>query len=171
VTNAIPVLDELAEVPSGWVHVEKRIHPGEDLVVPGAYFKWYDIREAAQEATPEISEQARDYLRSEVDAGNMVFRNELGFAMLHRDGGYYLIVAVWRSKDELWTGIFFRDEDGAFKKYPVKPDALRATMNVVELDATAHERRAWARYLRSARDEAAKRAYIEDYCTGVVGTP
>jgi hypothetical protein len=171
VTKAITTLDGLAEIPAGWTHVEKRIHPGEDLSLPGAYLKWYDIREAGQAATPEVSEQARQYLRTEAAEGRIRLQQELGYALLHHDGdGHYLIVGVWRSKDELWTGIFFRDTDG-FKPYPAKPDALRATQNVVELDATSHERRAWARYLRSARDEAAKRAYVEDYCTGVVGTP
>jgi hypothetical protein len=171
VTKTDPMLDELAEIPADWAHTAKRIYPGVDLSLPGAYLKWYDIREEGQAATPEVSDEARDYLRAEVAAGRIQFQQELGYALLHLDGGgYYLIVAVWRAKDELWTGIFYRAADG-FKAYPVKPDALRATQNVVELDATAHERRAWSRYLRSARDEAAKRAYIEDYCTGVVGTP
>jgi hypothetical protein len=169
VTEPIPVLRELAEIPADWTHVEKRIYPGKDLDLPGAYLKWYDIREADEPATPEITEEAREYLRAEAAAGRIEFKQELGYAMLHVDGGYYLIVAVWR-KDELWTGIFFRDTDG-FKVYPAKPGLLRATQSVVELDCTAHERRAWSRYLRSARDEAAKRTYIEDYCTGAVGPP
>jgi len=169
VTEPIPVLRELAEIPADWKHIYKEIHPGKDLEVAGAYLKWYDIREADEAATPEISEEAREYLRAEAAAGGIEFKQELGYAMLHVDGGYYLIVGVWR-KDELWTAIFFRDTDG-FKPYPAKPGLLRATQSVVELDTTAHERRAWSRYLRSARDEAAKRTYIEDYCTGVVGPP
>jgi hypothetical protein len=32
--------------------------------------------------------------------------------------------------------------------------------------ATVHERLAWIRYLRSDRDEAAKRAYLADVFTG-----
>lgn len=168
-TKAITELNELADIPADWVHQEKVIHPGEDLRVPGAYLKWYDVRAADEPATPEISEEAREYLRAEAAAGQLEFKQDLGYAMLHVDGGYYLVVGLWR-KDELWTGIFFRDTDG-FKRYPVKPGAFRATQSVVELDATAHERRAWARFLRSPRDEAAKRAYIEDYCTGIVGVP
>lgn len=168
-TKAITELSELADIPDEWVHVAKRIYPGEDLRLPGAYLKWYDIREEGEEAAPAISEQARQYLRDQAESGELEFENELGYAQLHHDGGYYLIVGLWR-KDELWTAIFFLDGD-EFKRYPAKPGAFRATQNVVELDTTAHERRAWARFLRTDRGEAAKRAYIEDYCTGVVGVP
>src|SRR5262245_16907853 len=168
-TKAMTELNGFADVPEDYVHQEKEIHPGEDLRLEGAYLKWYDIRPAADAATPEISEEAREYLRSEAAAGNLDLRGDLGYAMLHVDGGYYLIVGLWR-KDELWTGIFFRDTDG-FTRYQVKPGAFRPTQSVVELDTTAHERRAWARFLRTSRDEAAKRAYIEDYCTGIVGVP
>src|SRR3954452_24288230 len=103
-TKAITELGELADIPAEWVHVDKRIYPGEDLRLPGAYLKWYDIREAGEEAAPAISERARQYLRDQAEAGELEFQNELGYAMLHHDGGYYLIVGLWR-KDELWTGI------------------------------------------------------------------
>jgi hypothetical protein len=168
-TDVTTGLAELADIPADWVHQEKSIHPGDDLRLPGAHLKWYDIRAADVPATPEISEQARQYLLAEAEAGRLDLKGDLGYAMLHVDGGYYLIVGLWR-KDELWTGIFFRDTDG-FKPYVIKPGAFRPTQNVVELDTTAHERRAWARFLRSARDEAAKRVYLADYCTGIVGVP
>jgi hypothetical protein len=54
----------------------------------------------------------------------------------------------------------------AFQVYPTREGILRPTQCVLELDATSHERRAWSRYLRSSRDEAAKLAYQEDRCTG-----
>jgi hypothetical protein len=173
VTEPIPVLRELAEIPADWTYVYRQIDPGKDLAIPGAYLKWYDIRIPEDPAFPEVSEEAREYLRTEAAAGNIAFKQDLGYAMLElEESGYYLIVCVWRT-EELYTGIFVRDTNG-FTRYPLKPetpDTLHATQSVAELDCTAHERRAWSRYLRSARDEAAKRTYIEDYCTGVVGAP
>ena len=88
--------------------------------------------------------------------------------MLHLDGeGYFLLVCVWRNTNELWQVLYGRDDTG-FHPYPPKDGALRPNQNIFELDATAHERRAWSRFLTSARDEAARAAYVADRCTGVL---
>ncbi|KOX03164.1 MULTISPECIES: hypothetical protein [Micromonospora] len=165
-TQTISHLDDLAEYPSDWKHQDKQIFPGENLAVPGGYLKWYDIRLADQEATPEVSDEARAFLRAEVEAGRLEFRKEIGFVMLHRDGAkYFMLVCVWRDKTEMWQGLYYKDQEG-FLPYPPKPGFLRPTQEVVELDCTSHERRGWSRYLQSNRDAAAKQAYIDDACTG-----
>jgi hypothetical protein len=159
-------LDDLANYSADWTHRDKEIHPGDELVLPGAYLKWYDIRRADQPATPEVTEQAREYLRAEAAAGRLELRNEMGFVLLHRDGEkFFMLVCVWRDKNEMWQGLFRRGRDG-FEVYPTRQGLLRPTQCVLELDATSHERRAWSRYLRSSRDAAAKRAYLDDLCTG-----
>ena len=159
-------LSGLAEYPVDWSHLEKQIYPGENLSLPGAYLKWYDIRAAHEDATPRVTEEARDFLRAEVAAGHLEFRGELGFVLLHRVGEeYFMIVCAWRNKNEMCEAIYAKDE-ASFKPYLIPQDGLRPVQEVVELDATAHERRAWSRYLRSARDTAAKQAYLDDVCTG-----
>jgi hypothetical protein len=164
--STIPVLEELAEYPADWTHRDKQIYPGPNLTLPDACLKWYDIRRADQEATPEVSEEAREFLRTEAAGGRLEFRKELGFVLLHRDGEkYFMLVCVWRDKNEMWQGLFYKDDSG-FLPYPPKPGPLRPTQCVIELDATSHERRGWSRYLRSARDTAAKQAYLDDICTG-----
>ncbi len=62
----------------------------------------------------------------------------------------------------------FADVTGGFQPYPQRESLLKPTRDISEFDATAHERRAWSTYLSSARDQQAKRAYIEDRCTGVL---
>ncbi len=42
----------------------------------------------------------------------------------------------------------------------------RATYRVWELGVVWHERSAWVRFIESARDEDAKRAYLEDRTLG-----
>lgn len=159
-------LDGLAEYPAAWQHVTKLIFPGENLSLPGAYLKWYDIRLEDQPATPDVSDEARAFLRTEAAEGRIEFRDELGYVLLHRCGEmYFMIVCVWRNKNEMCQAIYARDDSG-FQPYQAAPGALRATQEVVELDATAHERRAWSRYLQSKRDAPAKQAYIDDACTG-----
>jgi hypothetical protein len=165
-TQTMPHLDGLAEYPADWRHGGKQIYPGENLALPGAHLKWYDIRHARDAAAPEVSDEAREYLRAEVAAGRLEFRNELGFVLLHRASGkYIMLVCIWRDMNEIWQGLFCKDGEG-FLPYPVQPGLLRPTQDVIELAATAHERRCWSRYLRSARDTAARQAYIDDVCTG-----
>ncbi|WP_409464613.1 hypothetical protein [Amycolatopsis sp. GA6-003] len=161
-------ITRLAEISADYQHVEKSIVPADDLSLPGAHLKWYDIYLAGRDTPAEIRDQAREFLRAEVEAGQLEFRDELGYAMLHLDGeGYFLLVVVWRNTNEMWQTLYGRDENG-FHPYPPKEGALKPTQNIFELDCTAHERRAWSRYLTSARDEAAKRAYIDDKCTGIL---
>jgi hypothetical protein len=47
-------------------------------------------------------------------------------------------------------------------------DSHRGVMCVWEFGAIAHEHVAWTAYLRSARDEAAKRAYLTTQYTGLI---
>ncbi|WP_256642270.1 hypothetical protein [Streptomyces murinus] len=165
-TASVLNLAEVADYPADWQHAEKRIHPGEHLNLPGALLKWYDIRTPEQEATPGVTEEARAFLRAEAAAGRLEFRGEMGFVLNHRcDDKYFMIVCVWRNKNEMCQAIFARDESG-YGPYQAAPGTLRATQEVVELDATSHERRGWSRFLQSARDDAAKQAYLDDACTG-----
>ncbi|MGW3634572.1 hypothetical protein ACWD7F_31230 [Streptomyces sp. NPDC005122] len=150
---------------AGWSHTLHRSRPGGHLVLPGAYLKWYDIRGAEQDATPAVSEAARVFLRAEEAAGRLAFRKEFGYVLLHRCGdNHFMQVCVWRDRNELVQAIY-ADTGGGFRPYEQEPGLQLAAQDVVELDVTGHERRAWSLYLRSARDTAAKRAYLDDFDT------
>jgi hypothetical protein len=167
-TEVASPLTTLAMIAAEHQHAEKSIIPAGDLSLPGAQLKWYDIRAAGRVIPDGLRGEAREFLRAETGAGRLEFRGELGYAMLHLDGeGFFLLVCVWRNKDEMWQVLYGHDDSG-FHPYPPKDGALRPVQNVFELDATSHERRAWSRYLLSARDEAAKQAYLADKCTGVL---
>lgn len=162
-------LGKLAEYPSDWTHVTKHITPGKVLDLPGACLKWYDIHLPGQAVHADVRDQAKAFLSAEAAAGRLVFQQEFGFVLLHRDGEkHFMLVSVWRDKNEMWQWLSFKDVTGGFRPYPRRESLLQPTRDIYELDATAHERRAWSRYLCSARDEDAKRAYIEDRCTGVL---
>ncbi|MEU6540462.1 hypothetical protein [Streptomyces sp. NPDC047000] len=147
-----------------WTHPVSHSVPGGHLVLPGARLKWYDIRVAGQPESPEVSDGAREFLRAETAAGLLEFRRELGYVLLHRCGAAFHVmqVCVWRDRNELVQAIYARD-GGGWQPYEQEAGLQLATQDVVELDVTAHERRAWSVYLRSARDTAAKRAYLDDF--------
>jgi hypothetical protein len=167
VSAAAGIVDDLtgyAEYP-GWSHTLHRSRPGGHLVLPGAYLKWYDIRGAEQDAAPAVSDRARVFLRAEEAAGRLAFRKEFGYVLLHRCGDHHFMqVCVWRDRNELVQAIYADTGDG-FRPYEQEPGLQLAAQDVVELDVTGHERRAWSLYLRSARDTAAKRAYLDDFDT------
>ncbi|MER5465709.1 hypothetical protein ABT010_34545 [Streptomyces sp. NPDC002668] len=157
----------LGEVPKEYHHRRKLVTPGEDLGLPNAYLKWYDVHHTELAVAPEVREEARGFLRAEAAAGRLDLRNELGFVILHRSGEvFFLIVCVWRSTNEMWQTLHFKEE-GGFEPYP-REGILKPTQCVWELGPTAHEQQAWSRYLFSRRDEDAKRAYIEDRLTALV---
>lgn len=165
----MPDLSQLAEYSSDWTHVAKHITPSEVLNLPGACLKFYDIHLPEQQVSAEVRAEARAFLATEAAAGQLSFRNELGFVLLHRDGAkYFMLVSIWRDKNEMWQWLSFKDVTGGFQPYPRRESLLQPTRDIYELDATAHERRAWSRYLSSARDAAAKQAYLDDRCTGVL---
>lgn len=167
-TQSSARLGDPETIPREYRHIEKSIVPGDDLLLPGAHLKWYDIHVCDRVPPAEMRHEAREFLCREVDAGRLELRDELGYAMLHLDGeGYFLLVCVWRNVNEMWQALYERDEAG-FHPYPPKDGALKPTQNVFELDTTAHERRAWSRYLTSDRGEADEQAYIADRCRGVV---
>ncbi|HEX5405340.1 MAG TPA: hypothetical protein VFX16_23940 [Pseudonocardiaceae bacterium] len=160
-------LAALGNVSTGYRHIGKQVSPADGLALPGGYLKWYDIHRDDAAIPTDTRDQARDFLRAEASAGRLDLRDELGFVILHRCGEdfYYLLACTFRNDNEMWQTGYGRQGDDAFAL--VNHDGThRATQCVWELAATSHERLAWTRYLRSERDEAAKRAYLADVFTG-----
>jgi hypothetical protein len=91
--------------------------------------------------------------------------------ILHRCGQsfYFLLISTWRNDNELWETVWAKhgDADPAFRPWPVA-GTHRPTFCVWELGAVWHEQQAWSDYLRSRRDEAATRTYLEASYEGAV---
>ncbi|BCY10783.1 hypothetical protein [Actinoplanes sp. L3-i22] len=148
-------------------HVTKQISAGEPLVLPGTILKWYGLCRADQVVD---SAAARAFVAAEVTAGRLPIAGDLGFVIHHLSGEHVhlLLVCTWRGNNEMWETIYARDdrEDTGFGLMGQTPH--RGVMCVWEFGAVAHEHRAWTRYLRSARDAPAKRAYVESSVTGPI---
>jgi hypothetical protein len=156
-------------VPEGYQYYEKLITPGEDLSLPRAYLKWYNLRPLDTEITPEQIAETRAFLTAEVK--RLPLEGDLGFVILHRAGAVLLLLlTTWRNTNEMWEVVYLKDvmqEGGSYQ--PVMPDSgHRGVYCVWELGAVWHERHAWVRFLSSKRDEAAKLAYINDRFSGRV---
>src|SRR4051794_38930398 len=157
-------------VDADYVHVTKQITPTAPLVLPDTYLKWYELCRLDQQIGADASAAARDHLRAETSAGRLPIAGDLGFVIHHLSGDHVhlLLVFTWRGNNEMWESTFVRDarDDGPFQVGSVGQH--RGAMCVWEFGAVAHEHREWTRYLRSARDLAAKRAYAESSFTGTI---
>ncbi len=145
-------------------HIPKWVTPGEASATDGAVLKWYRLAPQGDPVPEEIERLARAYLATaEIEARG------LGFVILHRcgmSGFYFLIVCTWRGNNEVWETVFYKDYDTPdFALWP-RDAAHKPTFCVWELAAVWHETKAWERFLKSARDEAAVQLWVGDRYSG-----
>ncbi len=155
-------------VPDEYTYYQKLVTPGDDLRLPHAYLKWYDIYRPDREIAAEHVRESREFVAAEVE--RLKLNYELGFVLLHACGpALLLMVITWRNTNELWESVYTKDlstsEGFTLTTYET---SHRGTYCVWELGPIWHERNAWMRYLSSRRDEVAKQAYINDRFSGLV---
>ncbi|GIF25516.1 hypothetical protein BJ973_003793 [Actinoplanes tereljensis] len=146
-------------VDADYRHITKVITPGPPLVLPGVYLKWYQVCRADQSID---SGEARAFLTEEIaDIG------EIGFVIHHLSGEHVhlLLVCSWRGNNEMWETVYVKD-DGPFALMP--QTTHRGVMCVWEFGAVAHEHQAWTEFLRSDRDEQARKRYAESQFSGPI---
>ncbi len=155
-------------VAPGYVHGPKLIEPGAIVSTEVARLKWYDIRRPTDTISAAARLEARDFLAGELRSGRLEPAGDLGFAILHLcDGPFFLlIVGTWTNNNEMWETVYVKT-DGGYALLP-RAELQKETLCVWELGAVWHESQAWSRYLSSARDDAARFAYLADRFTGQV---
>jgi hypothetical protein len=169
-TTQLPDLTRFGNIPSDYVHTAKVAEPGEDIALPDGYLKWYDVRPEQAVIPDEVRAEARQFLQAESEAGRLKLDGDLGFVVFHLCGEsfYFLIVLTWRNQNEMWESLYGQDvkQGGGFQMIP--QGTHLEVICVWELGAVLHERQAWTEYLRSARKEEDKLAYLGSRFTGPV---
>lgn len=167
----IPGLAGLGNVvPDGYSYYKKKFTPGEVLNIKDASLKWYNLYPSNTEFRQEQVQEAKEFLKSEAEAGRLNLEGELGFAILHLAGDYLLLlVSTWRRTNEIWETSYWKKsaEPEGYIPFKFKTDH-KATYCVWELGAVWHERNAWVRFIQSNRDEKAKLEYLNNLFEGEV---
>ncbi len=165
----ISYLHSLEQVASTYQHRQKFVKPGEALITPNVYLKWYDIYREETPISSQLVDEAHSFLRSEIQTGKLPLKNELGFAIHHQCATVYILyICTWRNENEVWETIYRKEctDDGTFQL--VERGSTAPTFCVWVLGPVWHEQQAWTRYLYSQRDDAAKYSYVQDQMTGLV---
>jgi len=165
----IPHLDRLGKVvPEGYDYSKKLVTPGQDLSLPRAYLKWYEIRSPEREISQAQAAESRAFVEAEVE--RLKIKDELGFVLLHRAGSFLLLLLItWRNTNEMWLSPYVKDLTRTEGYQPLLfEESHRGTYCVWELGPIWHERNAWVRFISSSRDEQAKLAYVNDRFSGMV---
>ena len=165
----IPDLGQLGNNLENYQHSDKLVTPGRDLSLANAYLKWYNISHREVTMSSELIQEGRTFLQAEVAASQLNLDGQFGFVELHHCTSVaFLLVATWNNENELWEAPYVKDlakADG-FRPVEAGNGNHRPIYCVWELAPVWHERQAWVRYLRSARDEEAKYAYLNDRFSG-----
>ena len=168
--DKMPALEQFGNVvPEGYRYYKKIVTARDDLSLPRAYLKWYDLYPADAEITPEQAAECRAFVAEQVE--RLKFEGDLGFVILHRAGNYLLLLlTTWRNTNEMWESVYVKDVTQADSLYTSMnfDNEHRGTYCVWELGIVWHERHAWVPFLSSERDNEAKQAYINDRFSGRV---
>jgi len=153
-------------------HVEKHAQPASSIGLGDAVLKWYDLARTDDPVPAEVRALARRALDDSTQVGELRLGDGLGFVILHRCGSagfHFLLVGTWRNDNELWETVWAKHDDADPGFHPwVVDEGHRPTFCIWELGVVEHERLAWAAYLGSKRDAAARRAYLGDTFEGSV---
>ncbi len=63
--QSIPHLDRLGNIPKAYEQRNKLVTPGNDLNLPHAYLKWYNIRQSDVTLSQELCQESRAFVQSE----------------------------------------------------------------------------------------------------------
>ena len=160
--------DWFNQVEASYSHYPKLIRPGPALETTQVYFKWHLIYPEKLPISEQEVLEAQAMLRGELEAGRLELNHEVGFVVQHRTAEWMILyVCTWRGNNEIWETLYHQHlPSGQFAKH--KRSDTSGTFCVWVMAAVSHEQKAWTRYLRSPRDEAAQKVYLHDQLTDVV---
>lgn len=163
-TQLADILSNDLGVTESYRHTSKWVTPGDPIETSGAILKWYLLAPQDELVPEEIEHLARTYLGQ-----HPLEAKGLGFVILHRCGSdfYFLIVSTWRGNNEVWETVFYKNGDAMadFALWP-RDGMHKPTYCVWELAPVWHEKEAWERFLKSARDETAAQGWLRDLYAG-----
>lgn len=162
-------LREIGHVPPSYRHHQRLVTPLAPQAIDGAVLKWSAVALPHAPVTPELETAARALVARELAAGRFDFPYGMGFVVLHHSTETdFLIVASWRSHQEMWSSVYARDAASDEPFTLMEQGTHGPVMCAWELAPAWHERDAWVRYLESDRDVPARRAWLDDHLAGLV---
>ena len=157
------------QVSDDYQHNQKWVQPAPALVTPDTYLKWYLIYPGSLPITSDQIDDAQTFINSEIEAGRLALRNEVGFVVQHRCAEVIILyVCTWRGNNEVWETLYRKETNPEAHYKVIERVNTSPTFCVWVLSAVLHEQKSWTHYLQSQRDETAEQIYLNDQMTGWV---
>jgi hypothetical protein len=151
------------QVEAGYQHYPKQVRPGPALKTPKVYFKWHLIYPKKLPISEQEILEAQAMLREELEAGRLELNHEVGFVVQHRTAEWMILyVCTWRGNNEIWETLYQNRLSAGAGYKKLEREDTSPTFCVWVMAAVSHEQKAWSRYLKSARDDAAQKTYLND---------
>jgi len=161
-------LGDVGRIPTSY-HLQDRLLTARDpLILPGAFLKWYELRQFGEKIPECLISEARTLVTEEIANGRVAVDYGVGFVVLQYAAPLTaLIVGSWHESQEFRETVYLRDlaENRPFERTDASDGAPIA---VWELAPLWHERRAWTRYLFSSRHNDAQPSYLSEFLSSAV---
>jgi hypothetical protein len=149
-------------------HVQDQLLTARDpLILPGAFLKWYELRQAGEMIPECLLNEAQTLVTEEIAGGRIAVDYGVGFVVLqYATPRTSLIVGSWHENQEFQEAHYVRDLTAGtpFER----TDAIDGAVAVWDLAPLWQERRAWTRYLFSSRHDTNRPSYLSQFLSSAV---
>jgi hypothetical protein len=161
-------LGTVGRIPTSYHLADRLLTARDPLILPGAFLKWYELRQAGETIPECLIREAQTLVTEEITNGRIAVDYGVGFVVLHYATPLTsLIVGSWHENQEFEESHYTRDLASGTPF--TRADALdTAPVAVWDLAPLYQERRAWTRYLFADRHDATRPSYLSEFLRSAV---
>lgn len=163
------MLECIGDVPTTYVHHDRRVTASEPLVTSSGVFKWQNVFTDAGTVTPELERGARIEATRLLESGEADAAYGMGLVVLHHSSAHdFLLIGSWRGHQEYWQTSLVRSANSDEPWTANVQGVISPVACVWEMSPIWHERQAWVRYLKSDRTVSDRQVWLDDTLTATM---
>jgi hypothetical protein len=169
IVHSTDLLDRIGDVPSRYVHHDRRVEPRDPLIGSTSILKWYNVYDLADVVPDGLESMSRSKTRELLESGVVQPEYGMGLVILHHSSANdFLMVGGWRGHQEYWHSVFLRAANSNEPWVQVELGAFAPIMCVWEMSPVWHERNSWVTYLKSGRTLEDRQSWLDDRMSAVL---
>lgn len=156
-------LGDVGRIPTSYHFQDRLLTARDPLILPGAFLKWYELRQA-DESIPEcLINEAQALVTEEISNGRIAVDFGVGFVVLqYATPLTSVIVGSWHENQEFRETHYIRDlaTGTPFEHTDTSGDTPVAVWDLAPL---WQERQSWTRYLFAGRHTDSPPSYLSEF--------